>query len=188
MATAAAGPAPRPELRDSILVAARAEPQTVVPLVAHRRSRAVPVLAAVAAVAACAALALGLWGAAASRDRDDARVALERAQAASAVLSDPDARTVDLQAGRGRLVVGADGAAVLVLDEIEQAPDGKTYEVWLSDGGAPVPAGLFDGGGTRDVVPVEGTVDAGSVVLVTVEDAGGVDAPTSDPIVASQPA
>ena len=116
------------------------------------------------------------------------RVALERAQAASAVLSDPDARTVDLQEGRGRLVVGADGAAVLVLDEIEQAPDGKTYEVWLSDGGAPVPAGLFDGGGTRDVVPVEGTVDAGSVVLVTVEDAGGVDAPTSDPIVASQPA
>ena len=186
MATAAAGPAPRPELRDSILVAARAEPQTVVPLVAHRRSRAVPVLAAVAAVAACAAL--GLWGVAASRDRDDARVALERAQAASAVLSDPDARTVDLQEGRGRLVVGADGAAVLVLDEIEQAPDGKTYEVWLSDGGAPVPAGLFDGGGTRDVVPVKGTVDAGSVVLVTVEDAGGVDAPTSDPIVASQPA
>ena len=187
MATAAAGPL-RDPLRDSILVAARAEPQTVVPLVAHRRSRAVPVLAAVAAVAACAALALGLWGVAASRDRDDARVALERAQAASAVLSDPDARTVDLQAGRGRLVVGADGAAVLVLDEIEQAPDGKTYEVWLSDGGAPVPAGLFDGGGTRDVVPVEGTVDAGSVVLVTVEDAGGVDAPTSDPIVASQPA
>ena len=134
---------------------------------------------------ACGA-ALGLWGVAASRDRDDARGA-RAAQAASAVLSDPDARTVDLQEGR-RLVVGADGAAVLVLDEIEQAPDGKTYEVWLSDGGAPVPAGLFDGGGTRDVVPVEGTVDAGSVVLVTVEDAGGVDAPTSDPIVASQPA
>jgi anti-sigma-K factor RskA len=188
MATATAGPTPRPELRDRILVAARAEPQTVVSLDAHRRSRAVPVLGAVAAIAACAALALGLWGVDAARDRDDARVALERAQAAGAVLSDPDARTVDLEAGEGRLVVGDDGAAVLVLDEIEQAPDGKTYEVWVSDGGAPVPAGLFDGGGPRDVVPVEGMVDPGSVVLVTVEEAGGVDAPTSDPIVASQPA
>ena len=157
-------------------MAARAEPQTVVPLVAHRRSRAVPVLVAVAAVAACAALALGLWGGA-DHATATMRVALERAQAASAVLSDPDARTVDLrrvgvQARRRRR-----RAAVLVLDEIEQAPDGKTYEVWLSDGGAPAPAGLFDGGGIRDVVPVEGTVDAGSVVLVTVEDAGASTRP-----------
>ena len=56
-----------------------------------------------------------------------------------------------------------------------------------SDGGAPVHAGVFDGAGARDVVPVEGTVDPGSVVLVTVEQAGGVDAPTADPIVASRP-
>jgi hypothetical protein len=36
-------------------------------------------------------------------------------------------------------------------------------------------------------VPVAQRVEPGSVVLVTVEDAGGVDAPTSEPIVASQP-
>jgi anti-sigma-K factor RskA len=189
MATAVAGPSPRPDLRDRILDAARAEPQNVVSLDAHRRSRALPVVGAVAAIAACAALVLGLWGASASRDRDDARAALERAQAAGAVLSDPDAQTVELQEGDGRLVVDGEGGAVLVVNGLGPAPEGKTYELWVSEhGAAPVPAGLFDGGDARDVVPVEGTVDSGSVVLVTVEPRGGVDAPTSDPIVASQPA
>jgi anti-sigma-K factor RskA len=188
MATAASGPTPRPELRGRILDAARAEPPTVVSLDAHRRSRAVPVLGAAAAIAACAALALGLWGASASRDLDDARAALDRQRAVTAVLSDPDAEAVELEAGDGRLVVGDEGTAVLVLDGIGPAPAGKTYEVWVSDGGAPVPAGLFDGANDRDVVPVDGSVEAGSRVLVTVEPAGGVDAPTSDPIVVSQPA
>jgi anti-sigma-K factor RskA len=188
MAIAASGPTPRPELRDRILEGARAEPQTVVSLDQHRRSRLVPVLGAAAAIAACSALAFGLWGASASRDRDDARAALDRSRAATAVLSDPGARTVGLESGEGRLVVGDEGAAVLVLDGIDPAPAGKTYEVWVSDGGAPVRAGLFDGAGERDVVPVEEAVAPGSVVLVTVEDAGGVDAPTSDPIVASEAA
>lgn len=188
MATAASGPAPRPELRARILDGARAEPPTVVSLDAHRRSRAVPLLAAAAAIAACAALALGLWGMTASRELDDTRAALDRSRAAAAVLSDPEARTVDLEAGDGRLVVDEDGAAVLVLDGIDPAPSGKTYELWVSDGGAPVPAGLFDGAATRDVVPLEEPVEPGSVVLVTIEPAGGVDAPTSDPIVASRPA
>jgi anti-sigma-K factor RskA len=188
MATAASGPVPRPELRGRILDAARAEPQAVVSLEARRRSRLVPVLGAAAALAAVVALALGLWGASAVRDRDDARAALEAQQAANAVLSDPDARSVDLETGDGRLVVGDDGRSVLVVTGLEPVPSGKTYEVWVSDGGAPVPAGLFDGTSGRDVVVVDGTVDSGSRVLVTVERSGGVDAPTSQPVVASQPA
>jgi len=188
MATATSGPAPRPELRGRILEAARAEPPTVVSLEGYRRSRAVTALSATAALAAVAALALGIWGAGASRDLDDARTALVRQQAATTVLSDPDARAVDLETGDGRLVVGEDGSAVLVLSSMGPAPDGKTYEVWVANDGVPVRAGLFDGAGERDVVPVEQTVGDGSVVMVTVENDGGVDAPTSDPIVVSQPA
>ena len=188
MATATSGPTPRPELRGRILEAARAEPPTVVSLEGYRRSRAVTALAATAALAAVAALALGIWGAGASRDLDDARAALVRQQAATTVLSDPDARAVDLETGDGRLVVGEDGSAVLVLSSMGPAPDGKTYEVWVANDGVPVRAGLFDGAGERDVVPVEQTVGDGSVVMVTVENDGGVDAPTSDPIVVSQPA
>jgi anti-sigma-K factor RskA len=188
MATAASGPAPRPELRDRIIDSARAEQQSVVSLEAHRPSRLAPVLGGAAAVAAVVALLLGLWGASAVRDRDDARSALDRERAVAAVLADPDARTVSLETGDGRLVVDDDGGAVLVLDGTGPAPEGKTYEVWVSDGSEPVRAGLFDGANARDVVPVEQTVDSGSRVLVTVEPAGGVDAPTTDPIVVSQPA
>ena len=186
LAVAATGPAPSADLRDRILVAARAERQTVVSLDERRRSRAMPALAAVAAVAAAAAVALGVWGAVNASDLDDARTALERERATSALLADPDARTVPLESGSGRLVVGDDGGAVLVLDELGAAPAGKTYEVWVMDGETPVRAGVFDGGGARDVVPVEEPVERGSVVLVTVEDAGGVDAPTTTPIVASE--
>ena len=54
----ASGPAePPPELRDRILVAARAERPNVVPL----RPRWAYAIAAVAAVAACAAVGLGIW-------------------------------------------------------------------------------------------------------------------------------
>jgi len=51
---------------------------------------------------------------------------------------------------------------------------------------APVSAGLFRGGGTT-FVPLDGRVKKGSVVAVTVEPAGGSDAPTTKPFVVSQP-
>jgi anti-sigma-K factor RskA len=59
--------------------------------------------------------------------------------------------------------------------------------MWIVEGGTPVSAGLFPGRDGADVVGVDGTVDAGSVVAVTIEKAGGVDAPTTTPIVASDP-
>ena len=50
-----------------------------------------------------------------------------------------------------------------------------------------MPAGLFPGSDGRDVALVDETVDAGEVVLVTIENAGGVEAPTSEPIVGTMP-
>ena len=186
MATAAAGPAPPAALRERILDEARADRETVVPLASRRRPRLVPVLGAVAAVAAVVAVALGFWGLSVSSDLDDSRAALAQAQAAAAVLASPDARDVALQQGDGSLVVaGTD--AVLVLNSLDAAPAGKTYEVWVVDGETPVRAGLFAGGQARDVVPVDGSVAPGAKVLVTLEPAGGVDAPTTSPIVASEP-
>jgi anti-sigma-K factor RskA len=144
------------------------------------------VLGAAAAIAAVVAVALGIWGLSVSSDLDDSRAALAQARAAATVLASPDARQVALQQGDGALVVsGTD--AVLVLNSMEAAPAGKTYEVWVLDGETPVRAGLFPGGGTRDVVPVDGTVGSGAKVLVTLERSGGVDAPTTTPVVASEP-
>ena len=179
LAVAATGPAPRDDLRDRIVAAARAEPQVLVPF-EPRRSRSIPLLAAVSAAAAVVALALGLWAVRLSGDLDEARSALE-------VLGDPDSRTVALQTGQGRLVVDPDGRAVLVLHGLGRAPAGKTYEVWVVEGDVPAPAGLFPGTSGGELVDVDGTVDAGDVVAVTVEDSGGAEQPTPPLIIASEP-
>ena len=77
---------------------------------------------------------------------------------------------------------------MLVVDGLGPAPAGKTYELWIvAQGEAPVPAGLFPGEDGREIALVDGTVGEGEVVLVTVEPAGGVDAPTSAPIVGTLP-
>ena len=186
LAVAASGPEPSPALRDRILADVRAEPpQNVVPFEPRRR-RLVPVLAATTAVAAVVALAVGLWASSLSSDLDEARAALVRERAAAAILVDPEARTVSLKAGEGQLVVNPDGKAVLVLHGLDPAPSGKTYEMWIVEAERPpVPAGLFPGSERADVVPVEGTVETGDVVAVTVENAGGVDSPTLPLVVAS---
>jgi len=186
LAVAASGPAPSPDLRERILAGARAERQVVVPF-ESRQGRSVPLLAAAAAAAAVVALGVGLWASRLSNDLDDARSALERERATAAVLADPSARTVGLQAGDGRLVVSPDGQAVLVLDGLDPAPEGKTYEMWIIEDGTAARAGLFPGHDGTDVVGLDGAVAAGDVVAVTVENEGGVDAPSSTPIVASAP-
>ena len=145
LAVAASGPAPSAALRERILTDVRAEPpQNVVPLESRRR-RTVPVLGAVAAVAAVVALALGLWGSRLSGDLDETRAALARERAASAIVADPGARTVDLATGNGRLVVDANGRAALVLTNLGPAPSGKTYQAWVIEDDNPIPAGIFPG-------------------------------------------
>ncbi len=186
LAIGATGAAPNPELRGRILDAARAEQQVVVPLESRRR-RAVPVLGAAAAIAAVVALAVSLWATRLSGDLDDSRLALERERQAAAVLADPSARTVSLEAGEGRLVVDDGGHAVLVLDGLNPAPKGKTYELWIMEGEDASPAGLFRGRDGLDWIRLDGTVDTGDVVAVTLEEAGGVEVLANDPIVASAP-
>ena len=140
---------------------------------------------AAAAVAAVVALS-GLWAASLSGDLDETRATLKREHAAAAVRLYADARTVALQEGQGRLVVGFDGKAVLVLDGVDPAPAGQTYEM-DSSRAVPPPGELFPGRDGTDVVLLDGRVDVGDVVAVTVEEEGGVDAPTTEPIAASQP-
>jgi len=179
LAYATEAPMPPPELRARILQQARRERPNVVPL---RPRWAVPVAAA-AAVAACAAIALGIWAASLSSKLDQRDAALARQQRVAGILAQPGSRTIPF--ARGTLIVGKNGDAALVVHHLERAPTGRTYEAWISAGGAPRRAGLFNGG--QDVaVPLEGTVQSGVRVLVTVEKAGGVDAPTQNPILSVQ--
>ncbi|MDF2752887.1 MAG: rskA2 [Gaiellaceae bacterium] len=168
LAHGAGGPAPPPELRERILSAARAERPNVIPF-RPRRSRA---LASVASIAAVALLAVGAWGVSVSRELDAAEREL-------AVLGDPDARTFAADGEDASLVVAPGGDAALVIRSLPPAPAGKDYEIWVFDEGVPRRAGVFERPG---VALLTRPVEPGQAVAVTLEDDGGVDAPTGDPL------
>jgi len=183
LAHAAGGPPPPPSLRGRILEQARRERPNVIPL--HRRI-ALPAAAAVAAVAAFVAVGVAVWASSLAGELDRTRAAAAAREDALAVLADPDARRVSLTTPHGNVVVSPTGQAALVLVDVEPAPPGKTYEIWVIEDGTPQPAGLFDGAPTRRVVPVALAVPRGAVVAVTLEDEGGVETPQG-PLVTSTP-
>jgi anti-sigma-K factor RskA len=153
LALAAEGPPAPAGLRDAILEAARRERPNVVPL---RRRWSTPWVATVAAAAALA-LGLGLWATLGTNgpSRPTQRLAL--------------------QGATGTLSVNPSGHAFMSLAGIRPAPAGKTYEIWVIEGGKPAPAGTFMRAGT---VSVTRDVPRGSTVAVTLERAPGASAPT----------
>jgi anti-sigma factor RsiW len=189
LAVGASGPVPSPDLRGRILDAARAEPPVVIPLPARRRFPVVvPALATAAAVAAAVAIGLGIWAAHLSSDLDSTRAAVADQREAAAIVADPSAQSVALATGTGHLVVAPDGRAALALSGLDPAPAGKTYEVWVIAGtNAPEPSGLFPGRQGAELVAVDNMVGEGDVVAITVEKAGGVEKPSTTPVVASRP-
>jgi hypothetical protein len=112
---------------------------------------------------------------------------IARAMAASVV---PGAEVAVLR-GSGP-ATGAAGIAVLdtaqhshiVIVGLPPAPAGHTYQAWHITGGVPHSAGLLrvdeDGYAVLADVPAQPGVE---IVALTVEVAGGVDAPTAEPIV-----
>ncbi len=168
LAFAVEGPPPPPELRARILDAARQEPTNVIPL-RPRRSLLVPIAAAVAVAASAAAVGLGIWA-------SSLHHSLSREQVAVRVLGNPASRHIPVGDKKGELVVDPSGTAVLALG-LPALPSGKTYEAWVA-GRVVQRAGEFNGGTTT--LPVR--VKPGSRVMVTIEDAGGVATPTSQPL------
>lgn len=179
-------PAPPPALRERILAAAAAERANVVPL-RVRRPWVVRSTSAVAAVAACAAIAFGVWAATLSHSLDTERSARAAEARAVQIVMDPASTKVALRGGDGTLAVDPTGRAVLVVNRLAAAPADKVYEAWvIPPGSKPIRAGVFKGGGSMTMVPLEESVPIGSVVATTVERPGGVDSPTETPILTAQ--
>jgi anti-sigma factor RsiW len=160
---------PPAALRGRILQTAVAERPNVVPL--RPRTYARP-LAAVAAAAACVAVGLGVWNVALHNDLNNAKEAL---------------RGVPLTGASGSVVVGSGGSGALVVSNLSPAPSGKTYEAWVIKNGKALPAGTFTGGARTIVFRLTRSLPAGAIVAVTLERAGGVEQPTRDPFITSQP-
>ncbi len=115
----------------------------------------------------------------------EAVAALEQIQAAD------DAQTAtDEVAGGGTATAYWSvslGQAVVVTTGVESAPRGETYELWFVREGTAVSAGQFDTDASGSATAqLDGTVEEGDVIAVTVEPDGGspTGQPTSDPIVA----
>lgn len=160
-------PAPPPALKERILERARAERETVVPF---RRRWTLPVAAAAAVAASLAAVALGVWGARLSSQLDEQRAENARL-----------AEVVTLTGAQGSLILTPSGEATLVVRKLAPAPEGKTYEAWVIVDKVAKRAGTFTGGAPTAFVLTR-RVPAGAVVAVTLEVAGGVDQPTSNPL------
>ena len=173
LAFAVEAPAPPPALRGRILDAAREEGQNVVPFPA-RRSVGVTVAAAIAIAASVAAVALGLWASSLHHSLAQDRTALN-------ILGDPAARHVAVSGVPGQLVVAPSGAAVLAV-RLPLPPKGKTYEAWIADEETVHRAGEFSG----TTFALRERVASGAQVMVTLEKKGGVDAPTSKPLLSAR--
>ena len=151
------------------------------PSTARRRSRLMFVLAA------CLVLIVGIGAGAAvvigQLQRPASVVALEQIESA------PDAQeaSVELESGGVATAHWSEslGEAVLVADGLEQLDEDLTYELWYVRGDAPVSAGVFDVDGETSTALLEGQMQTGDAIAVTIEAAGGspTGAPTTDPII-----
>lgn len=128
-------------------------------------------------------VALGL-GAAMVNDylnRPPAVVALQEIEGA------PDAQsaTVDVVEGGSATAHWSEsvGKAVLVSQGLPQIADDETYEMWFVRDGAAESAGTFDPEGLTTTALLDGAVESGDVIAITVEPQGG--SPTGEP--SSQP-
>ena len=87
------------------------------------------------------------------------------------------------------LLVGRQGDAVLMLNGLGLAPEGRAYQAWVTQPGPgeTLPAGLFSG--SERFVPLTERVAPGAQVSITLEDEGGASAPSRAPrLVALRPA
>lgn len=189
---------PPPGLRDRILAdiaQVRPLPPVVPPVVppvpvrppgasgsaAHTRRRWLPLLVAASVVAA-----LGIGGAVVQPwSEDSSEVQLS---ATEQVLRADDATRHRVELTDGGVADAyivrspSHGKAVLVTGEMPPPPRGLVYELWLQhEDGTMAPAGLMAEGSSQQVL-LDGDANAAVGAGITIEPAGGSEAPTSEPI------
>lgn len=189
LANAVEGPEPPRALRLRILASAGAAPQ-------KRWSWFTAMVTAAASAFAC----MGLLYYQAHNFREEQalmRAEISRSNVEAAALREalgiiqaPETREVTFGQGkptppRGRVFFHPT-AVLLVASNLPKPPDGKTYEMWMIRGGKAVPAGLFNPdqqGNALHMYRPPAAPASTDVVAVTIENAAGVDAPTSTPII-----
>jgi anti-sigma-K factor RskA len=191
MGAAADAVVPTAKLRRRIMASVGAEPR--------RWGWFAPMWVAVSAL--CLVTAFYFYG----RDRDNAlqlarsraaaraqMIELARLNEALALLNQPETRQVTFGEGtpqppRGRVFVNPKIGVLLVASNLPAPPPGKTYEMWvIPKAGNPAPAGLFQSDAAGAALHLQkAPIDMAAIkaVAVTLEPAGGVPQPTSQPVI-----
>lgn len=182
----------QPEVSESLRAHAAEVPDTVRqvgPVQVARRSRTSDrvvrtVTSVAAAVLTVAVVGLSVVTLTQSREIDR----LEQDAVIASVLRQPDAVTMSTTAtgdGIVRVVASPDSdTSAVVAAGLEPAPPDRTYQLWLiDDAGEPRSAGFLEVGddGTGEQLVVADLADV-TAFGVSVEPAGGSQAPTTDPI------
>ncbi len=136
-----------------------------------------------------AAIAIGTTALVSSLDSDDSNDAAGQTTTVSGVeeaislLSKPSTQRVLVANSGGRIIlaIGANGRGVLILDGLGAAPAGKAYQAWVIKPNAKAPSSAAVFAGAETMVPLSVSVKPGAVVAITIEQAGGVPAPTQTP-------
>lgn len=182
LADATAEPPPA-SLRHQVLAEVEATPQLppATPTPGNARvwlDRNVHRVAAVLAVLAIAVGGVNFWAIQATESPDGEQVTLATWL--------QDARSVALDAPEGASIMwmwsDASNEGVLAAQNLPEVGPDQTYQLWLFHDDQPVPAGVFDPGDDLQLVRAEAPARGAELVAITVEPAGGVDEPTSQPI------
>ncbi|MDQ3493084.1 MAG: anti-sigma factor [Chloroflexota bacterium] len=146
-----------------------------------------------AAAAVMVIAVLGAWNVVLQSRAGEVEQRAQMVARAIAASTDPDAEVAVLrgtgpaQGASGFAAFPSDGDGYIVLVDLPAAPAGQTYQAWHLVDGQASSAGLLTVGsdGYAVLSGVDSREDAQQIAL-TIEPAGGVDTPSTDPIVAGE--
>lgn len=146
---------------------------------------------AIAITAAAAAVAIIIGGGVLVSNLGNNTEAPISATGIQAIRAADDAKQADAAISTGGTATlvwsGEMAQAALIAEGMKPLSDDQVYELWYINDGVPRPAGTFTVGEDGSVSQVlEGDMQAGDLVGVTIEPAGGSELPTSDAIVGIQ--
>lgn len=177
LADAASRPV-RPELRERVLASHR------------RRLPLWSVPRAAFALAAALVLVLGVTLVQTRSELERERAQREEYEGVLFAIAAGGSQIVPLQAPgpafrppRAALVIRSTFDEAYVVLDLPQPAAGKAYEAWVIRGGEPLRAGVAPSRPGVVTLRLDQAPRPGDIAAVTLEDAGGVDKPTSDPIV-----
>jgi anti-sigma-K factor RskA len=135
--------------------------------------------------AALLLVALLSWNVLLQGDVRDLRGQVEEARAADQARQTQEIKlggTWAQQGTRAEVTTLEDDRAVLVVEDMPAMPENRTGQVWVIENGKPEPSGLLAPAGDTAAAAITTPLKGADAIAVTVEPAGGSDAPTSDPV------